>query len=70
MLYSAHVKDMDYISTDLDASSFQEKILTEGNGLTQWTDGENLIVQVEKPRMEVLSLFGIKCLKCCLITEA
>ncbi|KAK3558578.1 hypothetical protein QTP86_021647, partial [Hemibagrus guttatus] len=37
---------------DLDASSFQEKIMKEGGGLTQWTDGENLVVQVEKPTME------------------
>ncbi|KAF4081798.1 hypothetical protein AMELA_G00165270, partial [Ameiurus melas] len=37
---------------DLDASSLKEKIMTEKNGLTQWKDGENLVVQVENPMKE------------------
>ncbi|TTM35983.1 hypothetical protein Baya_15845 [Bagarius yarrelli] len=37
---------------NLDASSLQETILIEGDGLTQWTDGEQLVVQVENPMME------------------
>ncbi|TTM35981.1 Na(+)/H(+) exchanger beta [Bagarius yarrelli] len=39
----------------IDASSLQETILIEGEGLTQWTDGKKLVVQVENPMMEVLS---------------
>ncbi|KAK2833996.1 hypothetical protein Q7C36_014697 [Tachysurus vachellii] len=39
---------------DLDASSFQEKVMKKGIGLTQWTDGKKLVVQVEKQMMEVL----------------
>ncbi|XP_053092869.1 mucin-5AC-like [Pangasianodon hypophthalmus] len=37
---------------DLNASTLREKVMTEENGLTQWTDGENLVIQVENPMKE------------------
>lgn len=39
---------------DLDASYSQEMVMTKENGLTQWRDGEDLVIHVEIPMMEVL----------------
>ncbi|KAF7702586.1 hypothetical protein HF521_001869 [Silurus meridionalis] len=39
---------------DLDPSSLEETVMTEEYGLTQWTNGENLVIHVEKPMPEVL----------------
>lgn len=39
---------------DMDASYLQEMVMTKENGLTQWRDGENLVIHVEIPMMEVL----------------
>lgn len=64
MIYCcAHIKHMDFTFPDLDASSLKEKVMTEKNGLTQWKDGENLVIQVENPMKEVLSLYWYKILK-------
>lgn len=44
---------MDFTFSDLNAYSLQETTMTEGNGLTHWREGENLVIQVN-PKIKVL----------------